>query len=210
MTITVLISGRGSNMQALHRASVSGLLDADITHVIANKENAAGLTYAKENNIATSVVDHTKFASADEFDRQLLHTIESQSPRLVLLAGFMRRLGAEFTQHFESRLLNIHPSLLPRYPGLNTHSKALDNGDKWHGCSVHFVTAELDAGPLIARSVVPATPADTPDTLAARVLEKEHRIYWRVAQLCLQESIIWQNGHVDYCGNRLIYPLTLE
>lgn len=196
-------------MQALHQATLNSLLDAEITHVIANKESAAGLTYARDNNIKASVVDHQQFDSSEQFDNKLLQTIEAQSPQLVLLAGFMRKLGADFTKHFESRLLNIHPSLLPCYPGLDTHSKVLDNGDQWHGCSVHFVTAELDAGPIIARSLVPTKPDDTAESLASRVLEKEHQLYWRAAQHCLQQSIIWRDGHVEYCGNRLVYPLTL-
>ncbi len=197
-------------MQALHKASVSGLLQAPISHVIANKKDAPGLTYARNNNIRTSVVDHKAFDTSDAFDQQLLNTIESDAPQLVLLAGFMRRLGASFTEHFESRLLNIHPSLLPRYPGLHTHQQVLQSGDKTHGCSVHFVTAELDAGPVIARSVVAVESTDTPDSLAARVLEKEHRLYWQVAQYYLQGLIIWRDGHVEYQGNRLVYPLTLS
>lgn len=209
MTITVLISGRGSNMCALHEASLSGQLSADISHVIANKPDAAGLQYARSHNIKTTVVDHTEYSSRDEFDQQLLGTIESSSPRLILLAGFMRKLTEAFTQHFESRLINIHPSLLPRHTGLNTHEKAILAGDRWHGCSVHFVTAELDAGPIIARSVVNVEKDDTQESLAARVLTKEHQLYWRVAQLYLENAIRWQDGHVEYCGKRLAYPLTL-
>ena len=196
-------------MQALHQASVNGMLQAEIGHVIANKPDAAGLEYARKNKIKTSVVDHKAFNNSIEFDAQLQETIEQHTPQLVLLAGFMRRLGADFTRHFESRLLNIHPSLLPKYPGLNTHNQVLQSGDHWHGCTVHFVTAELDAGPIIARSMVATQPTDTTETLAKRVLEKEHRLYWQAAQHCLQQSVIWRDGHVEYLGKRLVYPLTL-
>ena len=210
MTITVLISGRGSNMVALHEASQRGELQGKISHVISNNADAEGLSYAKQQGIDTSVLDHSSFADRKDFDRALASLIDSRQPSLVLLAGFMRRLGGDFTRHFEGRMLNIHPSLLPRHPGLNTHARALQSADRWHGCSVHFVTAVLDGGPIIARSVVPVLSDDTPESLAKRVLAKEHNLYWRAAQLALEGRIKWRDGHVVFCSNELTYPLTLS
>lgn len=209
MTLTVLISGRGSNMVAVHKASQRGALHANISHVISNDPAAAGLEYAQRHGIKTSVLDHRNFIEREEFDRALLPLVESNNPSLILLAGFMRRLGESFVRHFEGRLLNIHPSLLPSHPGLNTHERVLGSADKWHGCSVHFVTPVLDGGPIIARSALRVLPNDTPDSLSERVLEKEHQLYWRVVQLILSGQARWRNGHVDYCGSQLIYPLTL-
>ncbi len=210
MTITVLISGRGSNMVAIHQACQRGDLSSNISHVISNEPDAPGLVYAQENGIETSVIDHRQYSERHDFDDQLLTLIENNHPTLVLLAGFMRRLGADFTHALRGRLLNIHPSLLPRHRGLKTHEKALSAQDRWHGCSVHFVSAELDGGPLIARSAVPVESDDTADSLAQRVLSKEHELYWRATQMVLEGRIKWRDGHTDYCGNRLVYPLTLR
>lgn len=209
MTLTVLISGRGSNMVAIHNACERGELQARITHVISNNTSAAGLDYAQQHGIKTTVIDHREFTDRDRYDLSLQSAIEEGAPSLVLLAGFMRRLGAGFTRHFEGRLLNIHPSLLPRHPGLNTHEKALQQTDAWHGCSVHYVTPVLDGGPIIARSVVPVHHGDNAEALANRVLAKEHALYWRVAQMALEGNVRWRDGHVEYYGNRLVYPLTL-
>jgi phosphoribosylglycinamide formyltransferase-1 len=196
-------------MVAIHKAIERGDLTARLAHVISNNAGAAGLDYAAKHGIATSVLDHRKFANRDEFDRELQSLVEQHCPSLVLLAGFMRRLGAAFTHHFEGSLLNIHPSLLPRHPGLHTHEHALKSKDHWHGCSVHFVSPVLDGGPLIARSNVQVIETDTANTLAARVLVREHILYWQVAQWVLCGRIKWRDGHVEYCGKRLIYPLTL-
>lgn len=176
--IVVLISGNGSNLQALIDASVHS--NFKIAGVISNRPDAPGLERAQRDNIPTRIVDHSKFASRKEFDMALLENIEAFSPKLVVLAGFMRILGPEFVSHFAGRLINIHPSLLPRYPGINTHQRAIDAGDKEHGVSVHFVTEETDGGPVIAQERVAVRSNDTAATLAARVLEKEHIVYPKV------------------------------
>lgn len=196
-------------MQALHRACTTGLLKAQIIHVISNQTDAGGLDYAHDNGIESSVLDHRGYNSRNEFDRALAETIEQKSPDLILLAGFMRRLSGEFTRQFGSRLLNIHPSLLPQYPGLHTHKKALEAGEEWHGCSIHYVTEELDGGPVIARSMVRIKPTDTADSLASRVLDKEHQLYWQVVKLCLEKKVECQNGHILFCGKRLRYPILI-
>ena len=187
--LSVLISGRGSNMQALHRACEAGDLQAQLTHVISNSAQADGLNYAREQGIKTSVIDHREYPNRLDFDRALAKVIDLSSPDLVLLAGFMRKLGAEFTQHFSGRLINIHPSLLPCYPGLDTHSRVLEAKDQWHGCTVHYVNEALDGGPAIAHARVPVKSDDNATTLAARVLKSEHRLYPVVAQLCLHGGV---------------------
>lgn len=197
-------------MQAVHKACMDGRLNATVSHIISNDPSAEGLQYAKENNISVSVLDHREYPNRDHFDNALADTVAHSSPDLILLAGFMRRLGGPFTQRFESRLINIHPSLLPRHPGLHTHEKAISNGDRWHGCSIHYVTEELDGGPVIARSIVPVfSKTDTPDTLAARVLHKEHLLYWQVTRMCLERTVECQDGHIIYNGKKLLYPLLL-
>ena len=207
--LTILLSGRGSNMQAIHAACQKGLLKARVSHVISNNPGAGGLQYARDHNIKIDVVDHKAYKSRQDFDQALADQITGGSPALILLAGFMRRLSGDFTRKFHSRLLNIHPSLLPRHPGLNTHQQAIDSLDTWHGCSIHFVTEELDGGPIIARSVVPVLSTDTPDTLAARVLRKEHQAYWKAAQMCLDNTIECQDGHIVFQGKTLNYPILL-
>lgn len=196
-------------MQALHKACNNGRLNAKITHVISNQADAGGLQYASNNGIKASVLDHRGYTSRIEFDRALSEAIEQDSPELILLAGFMRRLSGEFTQRFESRLINIHPSLLPHHPGLHTHQQALECGDEWHGCSIHYVTEELDGGPVIARSLVKVKSTDTADSLASRVLEKEHQLYWQTVKLCLERKIECQDGHILFCGKRLLYPILI-
>lgn len=196
-------------MQAIHAACVEGLLNASVTHIISNNPHAGGLQFAKDHNIRTDVVDHREHTHRQDFDRALADQIMRGSPDLILLAGFMRRLSGDFTRQFQSKLLNIHPSLLPRHPGLNTHQQAIDNQDEWHGCSIHFVTEELDGGPVIARSVVPVFSQDTTDLLARRVLKKEHQLYWKVVQMCLNKTIECQNGHIIYQGKNLNYPILM-
>ncbi|WP_199102858.1 phosphoribosylglycinamide formyltransferase [Aquitalea sp. ASV11] len=172
--IVILISGRGSNMQAIVDANIPG---ACIAAVISNRPDAAGLAWAAERGIATAVVDHKAYASREDFDAALAQVIDGFQPQLVVLAGFMRILTAGFTRRYEGRMLNIHPSLLPAFPGLHTHARALEMGCKVAGCTVHFVTAELDHGPIVSQGVVSLLPDDTPDSVAARVLQLEHQLY---------------------------------
>ncbi|WP_337883644.1 phosphoribosylglycinamide formyltransferase [Chromobacterium haemolyticum] len=172
--IVILISGRGSNMQAIVDANIAG---ARIAAVISNRPDAAGLAWAAERGIATAALDHKTFASREDFDAALAQLIDSHQPDLVVLAGFMRILSAGFTRRYEGRMLNVHPSLLPAFTGLNTHQRALEMGCKVAGCTVHFVTAELDHGPIVAQGVVEVLDSDDADTLAERVLKLEHQLY---------------------------------
>jgi len=194
----ILISGRGSNMQAIVEAR-TGL---DIRAVIANRPDAAGLPWAAARGLATQCVDHRSFGSREAFDASLANAIDAHSPDYVLLAGFMRILTPEFVGRFPGRLVNIHPSLLPAFPGLFTHRRALEAGVKLHGATVHFVTAELDHGPIIAQAAVPVLDGDTEDTLAARVLAQEHRLYPMVAGwLAAGRVTIGQDGRVRSPAN---------
>ena len=181
--IVILISGGGSNMAAIVRAAQQGdwaqQYGARVAAVISNKADAKGLQFAQEHGIATAVLDHKAFASREDFDAALAQQIDTYQPHLVVLAGFMRILTPGFVAHYAGRLLNIHPSLLPAFPGLHTHQRALDAGCKFAGCTVHEVTQELDVGPILEQAVVPVLPGDTADTLAARVLTQEHIIYPR-------------------------------
>jgi phosphoribosylglycinamide formyltransferase 1 len=179
--IVILISGGGSNMAAIVKAAQSqhwaALYGVQVSAVISNKAGAAGLQFAAQQGLAHAVVDHTAFASREAFDAALAETIDSYAPSLVVLAGFMRILTPGFVQRYAGRLLNIHPSLLPSFAGLHTHQRAIDAGCQFAGATVHYVTAELDHGPIVAQAVVPVLPNDTADTLAARVLTQEHLIY---------------------------------
>jgi len=180
--VVVLLSGSGSNLQALiddlhGGADAQAHSPARICAVISNRSDAYGLERAKAAGIATHVLDHTSFTDREQFDTALMALIDSCQPQLVLLAGFMRILSGAFVRHYEGRLLNIHPSLLPKYKGLHTHQRALDAGDLHHGCTVHFVTEELDGGPLVVQAVVPVRSDDTTQTLANRVHAQEHQIY---------------------------------
>lgn len=173
MRIVVLISGRGSNLQAILAAQ----LPAQIVAVISNKPDASGLHVAQAAGIATQTLAHTGFASRGEFDQAMMQMIDGYQPDLVVLAGYMRILTDEFVNHYQGRLINIHPSLLPSYAGLNTHQRALDDGVKVHGCTVHYVTPTLDHGPIIIQAAVPVRNNDTADSLGERVLRMEHQIY---------------------------------
>jgi phosphoribosylglycinamide formyltransferase-1 len=175
--IVILISGRGSNMEAIVRSCAEQGWQAQVVAVIANRPTAGGLAHAAARGIATAVVDHKVHADRAAFDAELARTIDSYQPDLLVLAGFMRILGAEFVQHYAGRMLNIHPSLLPAFPGLHTHQRALDAGCKAVGATVHFVTPELDHGPIVMQSVVPVRPGDDEAALQARVLATEHIIY---------------------------------
>lgn len=186
--IVILISGGGSNMAAIvdaaRREGWQDRFGARVAAVISNKAEAGGLQFAREQGIATAVVDHKAYGSREAFDAALAEAIDRHTPALVVLAGFMRILTPDFVRHYDSRLLNIHPSLLPAFAGLHTHQRALDAGCCFAGATVHRVTAELDHGPILAQAAVPVLPGDTADTLAARVLTQEHRLYPRaIAQL---------------------------
>jgi phosphoribosylglycinamide formyltransferase-1 len=181
--IVVLISGGGSNMPAIVRAAQQGnwrkTLDAQVAAVISNRPDARGLAFARENGIAAEVVDHKQFATREAFDEALAKAIDGHQPSLVVLAGFMRILTPAFVERFSGRLINIHPSLLPAFPGLHTHQRAIEAGCKIAGATVHQVTQELDFGPILDQAVVPILPGDTAELLAARVLTQEHVIYPR-------------------------------
>ena len=176
-SIVILISGRGSNMEAIVHACQQEGWPARIAAVISNKADASGLRFAASHGIATAVVDHKAFTSREAFDAELAKVIDSFAPDVVVLAGFMRILTEGFVRHYEGRLLNIHPSLLPAFPGLHTHQRAIEAGCKLAGATVHFVTPELDHGPIVAQAVVPVLVGDTPEQLAQRVLAQEHRMY---------------------------------
>ncbi|WP_372240138.1 phosphoribosylglycinamide formyltransferase [Pseudomonas sp. R-28-1W-6] len=175
--VVVLISGSGSNLQALIDSIAQDGNPARICAVISNRADAYGLQRAQAAGIATRVLDHKQFDGREAFDAALVECIDAFAPQLVILAGFMRILTPAFVSHYSGRLLNIHPSLLPKYKGLHTHQRALEAGEREHGCSVHFVTEELDGGPLVVQAIVPVQSDDTPDSLAQRVHAEEHRIY---------------------------------
>lgn len=179
----VLISGSGTNLQALIDAGERGEIPGTLAVVISNRPDAKGLERAASHGIATQVLDHKGYADRESYDAALMAAIDQHAPDLVVLAGFMRILTPGFVQHYEGRLLNIHPSLLPAYKGLNTHQRALDAGEKVHGCSVHFVTPELDGGPVIAQARVAVQSDDTPASLAARVQTMEYPLYVRCVSL---------------------------
>ncbi|WP_454708204.1 phosphoribosylglycinamide formyltransferase [Delftia acidovorans] len=186
--IVILISGGGSNMAAIVRASQqqdwARRYGARVAAVVSNKAEASGLVFAREQGIATEVLDHRPFPSREAFDVELAQVIDRHAPSLIVLAGFMRILTPGFVAHYEGRMINIHPSLLPAFTGLHTHQRAIDAGCRFAGCTVHRVTAELDVGPILEQAVVPVLPGDTAQALAARVLVQEHLIYPRaVAQL---------------------------
>lgn len=176
-SIVILISGRGSNMKSIVSAVNSGHLEVTIAAVISNRPDAAGLEYAQQQNIPSVVINHKQFKSRELFDQAMAKEIDKFSPTLVVLAGFMRILTTEFVEHFAGKLINIHPALLPKFKGLDTHQRAIDAGEKEHGATVHMVTAELDGGPIVLQARVPVLATDTESTLAARVLEQEHVLY---------------------------------
>ncbi|MBI5007890.1 MAG: phosphoribosylglycinamide formyltransferase [Nitrosomonadales bacterium] len=199
--IVILISGRGSNMQALLEAK----LPCQIAAVISNRADAQGLEIAKAHGIATAVIPHKDYADRISFDAALAAEIDRHAPDVVVLAGFMRILGDGFVERYRGKLINIHPSLLPAYPGIATHERALQDGVKIHGCTVHFVTPTLDHGPIIIQAAVPVMREDTPQTLAARVLREEHRVYPQAIRwLCLNQ--VWLDGTCRVASNRLEQP----
>ena len=208
--IVILISGRGSNMEAIVRACADEAWDARVVAVVSNRADAAGLVFAAAHGIEAPVVDHRGFASREAFDEALGRTVSAFAPDVVALAGFMRILTAGFVDRFRGRLVNIHPSLLPAFPGLHTHRRAIEAGCKVAGATVHFVTPALDHGPMIAQAVVPVHADDTQTALSARVLHQEHRIYPRVVRWLVEERLAVDSAgvvrHVDRQAQWLFPP----
>ena len=206
----VLISGTGSNLQALIDARCTDAMPLDIVAVISNVATAPGLQRAVDAGIATAVVEHTRFSDRQSFEEALLRTLDSYTPDMLLLAGFMRVLTAHFVDRYRGRILNIHPSLLPKYPGLETHRRALEAGDREHGCTVHIVTAELDGGPAIFQGRVPVEAGDSPRSLAQRVLAVEHRIFPLAAGLMARGRITYDGTRVLMDGEPLAAPIQID
>ena len=211
LPIVVLISGRGSNLQAILERIEAGELPVTVRAVVSNRPEAAGLEYARRAGIPAEVVDHRGYASREHYDDALAEVIERYQPALVVLAGFMRILTPGFVQRFRGRLINIHPSLLPKFKGLDTHRRALEAGEKEHGASVHLVTEALDGGPVLMQARVPVHPDDTPETLAERVLAREHRLYPEVLRLFAEGRLDTDPaGRPRIDGHPLEHPLRLE
>jgi len=206
-SLVVLISGSGSNLQAIIDAIKNKQLDAKVSAVISNRADAKGLDRAARENIPTHVIKHKDYASRELFDQAMIEVIDSLKPELVILAGFMRILCDPFIIHYKNRLINIHPSLLPKYKGLNTHQKALQNKDKVHGASVHYVDIELDSGTVVIQSETPVLETDTAETLAARVLNDEHKIYPLAIKLQLEGRIKFDNDQLLFDNKVLTKPL---
>jgi phosphoribosylglycinamide formyltransferase-1 len=194
--IVILISGRGSNMEAIVQRCAEEGWPAEVAAVVANRSDAKGLEFAAARGIATAVVNHRGQPSRDAFDAELARVIDGFAPDLVVLAGFMRILGDAFVQRFAGRMMNIHPSLLPAFPGLHTHQRAIEAGCKLAGATVHFVTPQLDHGPIVMQSVVPVLPGDDEATLAARVLATEHQIYPRSVRWFVEGALQLVDGRV--------------
>ena len=200
LPLVVLISGRGSNLQSIIDGAIDGSLPVTIAAVISNEPDAYGLERARRAGIETRVICHRDFESRQQFDAALIENIDVFNPGLVVLAGFMRILTPAFVNHYYGRLMNIHPSLLPEFPGIDTHQRAIDAGVHEHGASVHFVTPELDGGPLIIQARVPVKAGDDADTLAARVLEQEHRIYPQAIKWFAEGRLELKDGRVILDG----------
>ena len=201
--IVVLVSGSGSNMQAIAESCAKKEIDGEIVAVISNRPEVMGLQKAKELNIETDVVDHSEFSTREEFDVHLIRAIDEFSPDLVVLAGFMRILTPDFVRRYKGRLLNIHPSLLPKYKGLNTHQRALDAGDKEHGATVHFVSDELDGGANVIQAIVPILDDDDEGTLRSRVQVQEHVIYPIAVKWFIEGRISINKGDAYFDGKEL-------
>jgi len=210
LPVAVVISGRGSNMEAIVRAAQAPGSRYQVVRVIADRDSAGGLSRAAAFGIPTSIVPLKQFPDRSTFDAALAREIEASGARLVALAGFMRILSAEFVQRFAGRLLNIHPSLLPKYKGLDTHARAIAAGDTHHGASVHYVTAELDGGPVVMQGRLRLAPGDTPETVSARVHALEHIIYPHVCSLIAAGRIDCRDGSVYLDGEPLAAPLVEE
>jgi phosphoribosylglycinamide formyltransferase-1 len=198
--IVILISGRGSNMEAIVRACAAERWNARIAAVISNRADAAGLAFARAEGIETAIIDHRLFGSREAFDAELARRVDAFAADVLALAGFMRILSAGFLARFEGRIVNVHPSLLPAFTGLHTHRRALAAGCKVAGATIHFVSPEVDCGPIIAQAVVPVLADDTEATLAARVLEREHVIYPRALQWLVAGMLRVDHGVVNHIG----------
>lgn len=208
--LVVLISGRGSNLQAILDQAAGGELLAEVVAVISNQPGVYGLERARQAGVPTLELDHRSFIDRPGFEAALINLIDGYQPDLVILAGFMRMLTAGFTDYYPGRLLNIHPSLLPKFRGLHTHARAIAAGETEHGATIHFVTAELDGGPLIVQARVPVLPDDDPDALAARVLIQEHRLYPRAIRWFAEGRLKLEGERVWFDGEPLREPLRLE
>jgi len=208
--IVVLISGSGSNLEAIAKACQNGSIPASIELVISNQPKVKGLERAKKFHLVTQVIDHKDFDSREAFDRALLEQILPIEPDLVVLAGFMRILTKDFTQALDGKLINIHPSLLPEYPGLNTHKQALENGDLMHGISVHYVNNELDSGPIITQGVLKIDPGQTETKLISRIHKIEHAIYPKVIADIAKEFIALEGDQVKYAADSNFGPNHME
>ena len=206
LTLVVLISNQGSNLQAIINAIVNQEIDAEILAVVSDNPSAPGLRRAKNENIPTTVVDRAGFANRKDFDRRLLQIVRDYGPGLVVLAGFMQILDDEFVEHFYGRLLNVHPSLLPKYPGLNTYRRVLSGKDSVHGCSIHFVNSQLDGGPVVAQSEVKIRADDDETSLSARVQAREHKLYPMVIGWFARGGLRCQNEAVMLDGKLLGKP----
>ena len=209
LSIVVLISGRGSNLQALINA-LGSVGNIQFSAVIASRDDAAGLQYAQQAEIPTATVSRREFADTDSFSTALKQEIEQSQPALVVLAGFMHILSDEFVQHFADRLINIHPSLLPKFRGLNTHRRAIAEGVTEHGASVHYVNEELDGGPIIAQTIIDVRATDSIDELAARVLAQEHLLYPTVIQWIADGSLQCIDSKITFRGEPLLKPILFE
>lgn len=207
MRIAVLVSGNGSNLQALIDAQHGKQLSGQIVGVLSNKADAYALRRAEDANIATAVISHKNFPNRESFDVAMHQQLLAWQVDLVILAGFMRILTPEFVSQWQGKMLNIHPSLLPFYKGMNTHQRVLNTGDRLHGCTVHFVTAELDAGQSIAQSVIQVSLQDTAESLAQRVHELEHFIYPQVVQWLCNGQLTWENGQAYFNQKLLEKPI---
>jgi phosphoribosylglycinamide formyltransferase-1 len=210
LTLVVLISGRGSNLRAILDAIKRGELPAVVSAVISNRTDASGLDYARQENIDTLALDADDYPDKGSYDHALQGLIDCFEPGLVVLAGFMRILTPDFVRHFRNKLINIHPSLLPEFRGLNTHQRALEAGVREHGASVHFVTEELDSGPVILQVRIPVLPGDNAEQLAARVLQQEHRIYTLAIRWLAEGRIRWQNEQLLFDGQPLQQPIDIN
>jgi len=208
--ITILISGNGSNLQALIDARDHGRLDLELIHVISNNATAFGLERARRAGIPYSVLERNKFSSNEEFDSALATLAAARSPDLIILAGFMRILGPAVLLRFQGRIINLHPSLLPLYRGVNTYARAIEAGDREHGASIHFVTAELDGGPVISQVRIPIKKDDDPDSLAARLAPREHELVVATTELFSRVSVECRNHQVLVDGKLLKSPLILQ